>query len=220
MNNMTSRFKSNYLPFLSIILIAGLIFFFKWPNKDFITFITDTTGYISIIGIAISLIIGTLNLLLNHKNPVSTYFRRDLGITVGILAVIHSITGLFVHLRGNNWQYFFIKTEHGYSIRLDDFGLANYTGLISSFIIVLLVITSNDYLLRKLNAVNWKIIQRFSYLMFVLAIIHCIYYRIVSNNSNLTYYLYLPIVIIVFIFQLIGIRLKLIEHRKQQYFIP
>jgi len=209
---MTSRFKSHYLSFLSVILLAGLVFFFKWSNKDVITFITDTTGYISITGIAISLIIGPLNLFLNRKNPVSTYFRRDLGITAGILAVIHSITGLFVHLRGNNWQYFFTKTEHGYSIRLDDFGLANYTGLISSFIIVLLIVTSNDYLLRKLNVVNWKIIQRFSYLMFVFAIIHCVYYRIVANNTNLIYYLYIPIFIIVFLFQLFGIGFKITKH--------
>ena len=216
---MTSRFKSHYLSFLSVILTAGLIFYFKWSNKDVITFITDATGYISIAGIAISLIIGPLNLFLHRKNPVSTYFRRDLGITAGILAVIHSITGLFVHFRGNNWQYFLTKTEHGYSIILDDFGLAHYTGLISSFIIVLLIVTSNDYLLRKLNAVNWKIIQRFSYLMFVFAIIHSVYYRIAANNTTLIYYLYIPIFISVFLFQVFGIGLKLSKHKKQ-YFTP
>lgn len=213
MNNITLRFKSHYLPFISLVLIAGLILYFKWPNRDIITYITDVTGYLSIVGIAISLIIGSVNLLLNYKNPISTYFRRDLGITAGTLAVIHSITGLFVHLRGKNWQYFFTKTEHGYSIRLDDFGLANYTGLISALIIILLLITSNDYLFRKLNSTNWKIIQRFSYAMFILAIIHSVYYRIVTNNTNLIYYLYLPLFIFVLLFQLIGLRLKLLEQR-------
>lgn len=216
MNKLILRLKKHYLPFIFTVLIVGLIFYLKKPYRDFITYITDTTGYVSIIGIAILLIIGTVNLLLKHKNPISTYFRRDLGITAGILAIIHSITGLFVHLRGKNWQYFFIKVEHGYSIRLDNFGLANYTGLISSFIIILLLITSNDYLLRKLNSTNWKIIQRFTYLMYVLAIIHCVYYRIVLNKINLIYYLYLPLFIIVLLFQLIGIRLKLIRQRKQQ----
>ena len=213
MNNITLRFKSHYLPFISLVLIAGLILYFKWPNRDIITYITDVTGYLSIVGIAISLIIGSVNLLLNYKNPISTYFRRDLGITAGTLVVIHSITGLFVHLRGKNWQYFFTKTEHGYSIRLDDFGLANYTGLISALIIILLLITSNDYLFRKLNSTNWKIIQRFSYAMFILAIIHSVYYRIVTNNTNLIYYLYLPLFIFVLLFQLIGLRLKLLEQR-------
>jgi sulfoxide reductase heme-binding subunit YedZ len=173
-----------------------------------ITFITDATGYIALVFMAITLMIGTVNLILKHGNPVSSYFRRDLGIYSGILAVIHSLTGLFVHLRGSNWKYFLNKTANGYTIRLDDFGLANYTGLIATLLILLLLVTSNDYSIRKLNPSKWKIIQRFSYLMFALVLIHSVYYRIVGNNLNRVYYLYLPLLSIVLISQLIGIRLK------------
>ena len=100
MNETILRLKKHYLPLLSLVLIAGLIFYFKRANRDTITFITQATGYISIIILSISLIIGSVNLLLNHKNPISTYLRRDISIIGGALAVIHSITGLFVHLRG------------------------------------------------------------------------------------------------------------------------
>jgi methionine sulfoxide reductase heme-binding subunit len=213
MNETLFRLKKHFLPVLSLVLIAGIIFYFGWSKRDRITFITQATGYISIIILTISLIIGTINLLLKRKNPISTYLRRDISIIGGILAVIHSIAGLFVHLRGKNWQYFLNKTEHGYSIRLDNFGLANYSGLISTLIIILLLITSNDYLLKKLNPANWKNIQRFSYLMFILAIIHCFYYRIVKENLNLIYGFYIPLFIIVLTFQMIGVWLKLTDSK-------
>jgi DMSO/TMAO reductase YedYZ heme-binding membrane subunit len=209
MDEIMLRFKKHYLPSLVLVIIVGLIFWFYRANRDSITFITRASGYISIIILSISLIIGTVSLLLKNKNPISTYFRRDISIIGGALAVIHSITGLFVHLRGKTWLYFLNKTENGYSIRLDDFGLANYTGLISALIIILLLITSNDYLVQKLNPTKWKNIQRSSYLMFILIIIHCYYYRIVKENSNLIYWLYIPLFTVVLIFQIIGVWVKL-----------
>jgi len=216
MNETILRLKKHYLPLLSLVLIAGLIFYFKRANRDTITFITQATGYISIIILSISLIIGSVNLLLKHKNPISTYLRRDISIIGGTLAVIHSITGLFVHLRGKTWLYFLNKTDHGYSIRLDNFGLANYTGLISAIILLILLITSNDYFFKKLNQSYWKNIQRLSYLMFILALIHCFYYRIVKENLNLIYCIYIPLFITVLIFQMIGVYLKLSDRKITQ----
>ena len=209
MNNLITRFKIHYLPLLSVVLIASLIFHYNWPKRDAITFITGASGYISIILITFSLLIGSFNLLLKRTNPISTYFRRDIGITGGVLAVIHSVAGLFVHLRGSNWKYFLNKTEFGYSVRLDDFGLANYTGLISVLIILLLLTTSNDFSFRKLNPLIWKNIQRFSYLAFAFAIIHSVYYKIVQTNLSLVWYLYLPLLLVVILFQIVGIRMKL-----------
>jgi len=209
MNNLFERLKIHYLPLITVVLIAGFIFNYYWPKRDAITVITDASGYISIILVTISLLIGPFNLILKRINPISTYFRRDIGITGGLLAVIHSVAGLFVHLRGNNWQYFLNKTEVGYSIRLDDFGLANYTGLISGLIIVVLLMTSNDFSFRKLNPFFWKNIQRFSYLAFIFAIIHSVYYKVIQTNLNLIWFLYLPILLIVILFQLVGIRIKI-----------
>lgn len=193
---------------LLMILLAGVIFYFKWTKLDTVTYITQATGYISLIILTISLIIGPLNLLLKHKNPLSTYFRRDISITGGILALIHSVSGLFVHLRGKTYLYFLNKSDDGYSIRLDNFGLSNYTGLISALIIILLIITSNDYFLKKMKKGNWKNIQRLSYLMFILTLIHCYLYRIGKDNLNTLYFLYLPLLIIVLALQLTGIWIR------------
>jgi methionine sulfoxide reductase heme-binding subunit len=209
MNDFTLRLKRHYLPLLVLVLIAMSVFYFSLNSRDAITFIAQSTGYISVIILTISLLIGPVNLILKNKNPVSTYLRRDISIMGGVLAVLHSITGLFVHLRGKTWQYFLTMSDHGYALRHDNFGMANYTGLLSAIIIILLLITSNDYMLRKLKPDNWKNIQRLSYLMFILTIFHCYFYRIGKDNINPIYYLYIPLTIIVLSFQIIGIWLKL-----------
>jgi len=203
-----TRIKNHYWPLILLTLVSTLLFYLFWNKLDLITFITDATGYISLMLIAITLIIGPVNILLKRNNPPSSYYRRDLGIYSGALAVIHSLTGLFVHFRGNGWQYFLIKTANGYTIRLDDFGLANYTGLIAALFVLLLLITSNDFSIRKLNPAMWKNIQRLSYVMFVMVIIHSVYYRIVANNLSRVYYLYLPLIGMVLIFQFFGIGLR------------
>jgi len=205
MDKIILRLKKHYFPLLALVLLAGLIFYFNRGNRNFIAFITQASGYISIIILSISLIIGSISLLLKNINPVSTYLRRDISIIGGTLAIIHSVAGLFVHLRGKTWLYFLNKTEDGYHVRLDNFGLANYTGLLSALIIILLLITSNDYLLKKLHPSRWKNIQRSSYIMFILIIIHCYYYIIGKEDQNLIYLLYLPLFVIILIFQMIGI---------------
>ena len=202
---MNERLKKHYIPLISLIIIAGLIFYIYRGKRDAITFITQTSGYISLVILAVSLIIGSLNLLLKYKNPISTYLRRDIGISGGILAVVHSITGLFVHLRGKMWLYFLNDEKH---VRIDNFGLANYTGLISALIIILLLITSNDYFLKKLNPQKWKNVQRLSYLMFILIAMHCYFYRIGKDNLNIFFWFYIPLFTTVLILQIVGVYLN------------
>ena len=213
MSDLILRLKRHYLPCSALILTALIVLSFVFTKRDAITFTAQSTGYISIVILTFSLIIGTINLIRQNRNPVSTYFRRDVAIIGGILAVIHSVTGLFMHLRGRSWMYFLNKTDTGYSIRLDNFGLANYTGLISSLLIVFLLITSNDLLLRKLNSGTWKNIQRSAYFMFILAIVHCLLYRGVKEHFHLVYTFYVPLVSLVLVFQMIGIWLTVRQHK-------
>lgn len=209
MYTIGARIKKHYLPLLFLSLFTTLIFYLLWNKLDAITFTADATGYISMILLVISLLIGPVNLFLKKSNPPSSYFRRDLGIYAGILAIVHSITGLFVHLRGQMWQYFFYHTDQGYTLRFDDFGWANETGLMAALLVILLLATSNDYSIKKLKPLKWKNIQRLTYVMFILVLFHCLYYRIIGNNLNRVYSLYLPMLGIILLFQLTGIFLRI-----------
>lgn len=202
---MRSRLIKHYIPLTIISLISGYVFYLNRGNRSINTFIAFSSGYISFAVLSISLIIGPLNVIIKYKNPLSTYFRRDISIFGGTLAIIHSVTGLFVHLRGMTWMYFLKKTESSYSIRLDHFGLANNTGLISALLILLLLITSNDLLLKKLAPAKWKNIQRLSYLMFILALVHCYFYWLGGKNLHVLLLFYIPVIAVILIFQIIGV---------------
>jgi len=185
------------------------VFYLVWkPTLPVIPFITLTSGYLSIFLLAISLLLGPINLILKRKNPISTYIRRDIGIFGGLLGVMHSVVGLFVHFTGRPWMYFVEEVGETYAIRFGNFGLANYTGLFGALFLILLLIISNDYFLGKLKALKWKNLQRFTYLMFVLVISHSIFYRLNANKEDLIIFLYLPMFFIVLVFQLIGVWLK------------
>ncbi len=209
---MKTRLIKHYIPLIIIVLIASYAFYLNRGNRNTITFVAFASGYISITILSFSLIIGPVNLLMNYKNPVSTYFRRDLSITGGALALIHTVSGLFVHLRGKTWLYFLKETESGYSIRHDNFGIANNTGLISALLILLLLITSNDLLLKKLKSARWKNIQRLSYLMFILTLVHCYFYRIGTKNFAPFWFFYIPLIAVIIVLQIIGV----LKHNKQK----
>ena len=203
---MRDRLLKHYLPLLVTVLIVMLLFYINRGQRDFITFIAQSTAYISLVILAVTLLVGPANLLLKKKNPVSANFRRDIGITGGILALIHSVTGLFVHLRGKMWLYF-LNDNH--QVRLDNFGLANYTGVIATLVIVLLLATSNDYFLRKLNPGKWKNIQRLSYPMIILVAAHCYFYTIGRDNINIFFWFYIPLFAIILVAQMTGVYLTI-----------
>src|SRR5258705_12893777 len=70
------------------------------PPPDVRHRLSMATAYTSLILLAVSLWIGPWNVLRRRPNPVSFDLRRDIGIWTGILAVLHTIIGLTVHLRG------------------------------------------------------------------------------------------------------------------------
>lgn len=209
-NSIAVRIKIHYLPMLISGIIFCLIFYNLWkPTLPAIPFITYSSGYLSIFLLAFSLLLGPFNLMLKLKNPLSTYIRRDIGIFGGILGVVHSVVGLFMHFTGRPWLYFVKEVGESFAIRFGNFGLANYTGLFGTLILILLLVISNDYYVGKLKSVKWKNLQRFTYLMFILVIAHSVFYRLNAGNEDLIFYLYLPLFLVVLVFQLVGIWLKM-----------
>lgn len=203
------RFRIHYIPMLVVSIIFCFIFYvFCSPPLTTIPFITYTSGYLSIFLIAISMLLGPINLILKQKNPISSYIRRDIGIFGGILGIVHSVVGLFMHFTGKPWLYFVKEVEEGFSIRFGNFGLANYTGLLGVLILIFLLVISNDYFLVKYKALKWKNLQRFTYLLFLLVIAHSVFYRLNAEKEDLILYLYLPLFLVILIFQFIGISLK------------
>jgi methionine sulfoxide reductase heme-binding subunit len=152
-----------------------------------------------------ALIIGPINVLRGAPNPLSINLRRDIGIVAGILALAHTIVGLFVHLRGDPIQYFFYRTPAGIgSLRYDLWGAANDVGLLAALIILVLLTVSNNLSIRIVGGATWKRIQRWSYVGAILVIVHGLLYQAVEKRKPVLVAAVLIVATAVTMVQLLG----------------
>jgi len=158
-----------------------LIFMRLFPDRDLVSGLSIGTAYAALFLMAMTLLLGPLNVLRKRANPVSFDLRRDCGIWAGIVALVHTVVGLNVHLRGTMWLYFVDASHH---LRRDAFGVGNYTGIIAAFVCVLLLALSNDISLRKLGIGRWKSLQRWAYAAIVLTAAHSIAYQQIETRSG------------------------------------
>jgi sulfoxide reductase heme-binding subunit YedZ len=166
--------------------------------------LTTGTGYIALVLLALTLLIGPANLLLRRRNPVSSYLRRDVGAWTALFSGVHVVVSLTVHGSGqiSHFLDFFIADG---SPLTNSFGLGNWTGLAALVIVALLLALSSDAALRKLKAKNWKRLQRLNYALFTLVIVHAVFYGALLRETSPYTILLGLIVIAVVAGQLVGV---------------
>src|SRR5262245_44482803 len=64
-------------------------------------------GYISLLFLSATLLIGPINLMRQRLNPVNIDLRRDIGIWAGITGCLHVIFAILDHDRGSILSFFF-----------------------------------------------------------------------------------------------------------------
>ncbi len=173
---------------------------------------TVATGYVATGLLGLTLLIGPANLLLRRRNPVSSYLRRDVGTWTAIFSVVHVIYGLQVHDRLSDFLNYFVAPDG--SPLTNSFGLANWTGLAATVIVVGLLALSSDFALRKLKARTWKNLQRLNYALFALVIVHAFFYGAVVRMDSPYTLLLLLSVIAVFVGQAVGVWLWRRRHSR------
>jgi len=207
---MSKRFKRHLVLFLfSVILTA--VFFYILPSKNPVFKTSMATAYGGLFLVSLTLVIGPWNIIFGRPNPVSSYLRRDIGIWAGILAIVHTIVGLQVHMGGKFWLYFIPdpKGSHLLPIRLDVFGFTNHSGLVAILIFILLLSLSNNYSLKKLGALRWKKFQKWNYAIAGLVLFHGIIYQVLEKRSlGYSVIFAIPFLLILF-FQIWGYRVQL-----------
>ncbi len=205
---LSSRFKTRTKHHTALFMITGVLLFIfvkSIPGDDIKYLWSMGTGYVSIILLAITLLIGPMNIYAKKLNPMSTDLRRDVGIWCGLTGLAHVIVGIQVHM-GNIWLYFFkaIQDDDSYKLRSDLFGFSNYTGLLAGMLLVVLLVLSNDISLKWLRSKRWKSIQRWNYLLFALVLAHGIMYQIIEKRIVAIIILFSVIMLLPIIGQSIG----------------
>jgi len=173
------------LLFATVSLAAVAILYGTRSYSDVLSRASFATAYPALVLLAATLLVGPWNLIRKQRNPVSSDFRRDLGIWAGILSVVHAAVGQCVHLRGRPWLYYiYDRRDHqAFPIRHDLFGLANYTGAFAALLLLALLATSNDYSLRALGTPHWKQLQRWNYAAFALTAVHSFGYQGIETQK-------------------------------------
>jgi len=176
----------HHLPLLLLSFVSVAALYATRPYKDILSRASFATAYPALVLLAATLLIGPWNLIRKRPNPVSADLRRDLGIWAGVLGIVHTAVGQFVHLRGRPWLYYVYGPQehhHSFPVRHDLFGLANYTGAVSVLLLIALLATSNDYSLRALGTAGWKKMQRWNYAVFALAAVHAFAYQGIEKQK-------------------------------------
>ena len=177
------RLLKHHLPLLLLSFVSVAGFYSTRDSKDVISNASFATAYPALALLATTLLLGPWNLIRKRTNPISADLRRDIGIWAGILSIVHTAVGQCVHLRGRPWLYYvYGPQEHHHGMRHDLFGLANYTGALSTLVLLALFATSNDWSLRKLHTRTWKQLQRWNYAVFALAGVHAFAYQGVEKQ--------------------------------------
>lgn len=166
------------------------------------------TAYASAAFFCVAMILGPLNILRGRRNPTNQYLRRDVGIWAGILGLSHVAFGLQVHMRGKFWLYFVFPADqlHLLPLRYDPFGLANYTGLAATLVLVLLLGLSNNFSLRSLGGVRWKRFQRATYAAAGLTVVHGVVYQLLETRKAIFVVLFFAMIVLVAMFQMLAFR--------------
>ena len=184
-SRLKRRFLAHHLPLF--VIAAGSVFsiYVTRPYRDVWMKASFATAYPALLLLLATLVIGPFNTLARRRNPISSDLRRDIGIWAGILVIAHTAVGQNVHLRGRPWLYYVYQhwSRHVLPVRHDLFGLANYTGLLCTLLVILLLATSNDYSLRRLGTKQWKKLQRWNYAAFFLVATHAAAYETIEHQK-------------------------------------
>jgi len=172
-------------------------------RRDVISHLSIATAYPALLLTAGAVLVGPCNVLRGRSYPVSSDLRRDVGIWAGIMALLHTVIGLDVHLRGRPWLYFLDQQGH---VRHDLFGVANYTGLVAALLFLLLLAISNDLSLRHFGPRKWKSLQRWTYLAVTLSVLHGIAYQRIEKRQTAYEATLWGVTALVAIFQVAGWR--------------
>jgi sulfoxide reductase heme-binding subunit YedZ len=165
--------------------------------------LASPTGDVALVLLALTLLIGPMNLLLRRRNPANNYLRRDLGTWTAIFSMVHVVVGFQGHSGGafGFVDYFFADGKP----LTDSFGLGNWTGLVATVLVVLLLVVSTDHYMREFKAPAWKSLQRLNYTLFALVVVHALFYGALRRMTSPFTLVLIVTVILVFAGQAIGI---------------
>jgi sulfoxide reductase heme-binding subunit YedZ len=203
------RLLRHHLP-LAAASASSFLLVFSLIKSTYLPFkLSMATAYTGMLLLAMTLLIGVFKVLRGKASPVSTDWRRDVGIWAALIGVAHVVVGLQVHAPGRMWTYFLYPAEQNRSfpVRLDSVGWSNHLGLLAGLLLIMLLALSNDWSLNRLGARRWKGLQRWNYAVFGLVIAHGVLYQILEKRIVSWVFIFGFLSVVIIVMQVAGFRL-------------
>lgn len=203
-----------HLVLLGMTVTLYLLIGFLVPEGKQVGFLIVALGYLSLLLIGVTLIIGPFNLLRSRRNPVNIDLRRDVGIWAAIAGCWHVL--LVFHgtvLNGQLLQYFL--QAGSYRMQLDVYGFSNDFGLLATLLLLLLLALSNAVSLRVLKGKWWKRMQRLTYPLALLAVAHTLGYQYLNVRGQFLFVMVIILIVLVLTCQACGIVLTMSRRRRK-----
>jgi len=150
-----------------------------WPDRSFGRRADDvhwkssvSTGSTAMLLLGTTLSIGPLQRLrTGRKGPIHIPWRRTVGVWAAVVAWTHVLFGVTIHADG--WRIWVPFTHLWVSQgKLRILAASMWIGLGATLILIVLALTSNSFSLRTLGAKRWKLLQRGSYVVGALVVVH------------------------------------------------
>ena len=184
-------------------------------------------AYTALTFVTVTLSIGPWYVLRHRATPMIHHaLRRDIGIWTGILGLSHMLVGMLIHTNGwKIWTLFLRRLpslSHPFPVRTNTFGFANYAGLFQASLLLLLLLISNNRVLRRLGPKFWKMLQRLNYVAFALIATHGILYQTIEQRDVMVVLLFRGVILSIIVIQLMGVLFVLFRQmqlrRHRQFF--
>ena len=174
--------------------------------------LASPTGDVALLLLAVTLLIGPANLVLGRRNPANSYLRRDVGTWTAVWSVLHVVVSFQGH-GGGMFGFVAYFVVDGRPLT-NNFGMGNWTGLAATVLVILLLVASTDRMLRELKASRWKDLQRLTYTLFGLVVVHALFYGVLRRMTSPFTRILIATVAAVLVGQAIGIWLWRRQHRR------
>jgi sulfoxide reductase heme-binding subunit YedZ len=213
-HRIKQRLRRHHLPIMLATAVLIAVFYTITESQDTVFLWSMATAYPGLILLGATLLTGPWKVLRKKTTSVSDDLTRDLGIWAAIVSLLHVVAGLQMHMRGRMWLLFIPEDFAFPFIRTDQFGAANYTGLVGTLVVIFLLLLSNDASMRKLGSSKWKNYQRWNYGLFALVIAHGILYQVIEKRMLPYVALFTCIGILILVGQMAGFFYRKRKQRK------
>jgi sulfoxide reductase heme-binding subunit YedZ len=155
---------------------TALVALFVAPGQPLHETVTDISGDVAVVLIAVTLLGRPVLLALGRRAPSHLPWRRDVGVGAGLLALSHVACGFRIHLGGEVLEYFNFGGD-------GRFAAANALGAASALGLAAVTVVSNRAAMRRLRGRRWKRIQSLVLPALGLALIHVVLYAKLNGRT-------------------------------------